>query len=116
MVKELIATIRNQVPMEIRSAAPSGEFLEAVVQQQDLAGCVALLRQRLGEPVKDFGEAAAFDGATLRAVHALGGIQADQCLFLSEHEPTVFVYGALWPWASDPARLTVRIGMCRVPS
>ena len=34
----------------------------------------------------------------------------DQCLYLKPCDGEQAVYAALWPWASDPRRVTLKVG------
>ncbi len=111
LLKSLIAALQPGIPMTVRSAPPSGDYLEGVLSRPDLARCYELLVQQLGPPAKDFGQPVAFAKDLQRIVNDLGGIRGDQCLFLKSLEGRQTVYAALWPWASDPRRITLKIGL-----
>ena len=112
VIKPLILALRRDIPMELRSAAASGEYLEGVLFRPTLQRCYAILSEALGPPAKEFSQAAVFEPSIQMIIHALGGIQFEQCLFLTpfpaEH---CFVYAALWPWASDASRVTLKVGI-----
>ena len=111
LVQRLIPELTRAVPMKVRTARASGNYLEAIVLRKDVEGCLAALRQALGPPVKDFDNAATLEPKLQRALDEVGGIRIDQCLFLKSDEPPHTVYAALWPWASDPERITLRVGV-----
>lgn len=111
MIQPLVETLRTKVPMLVRSAPSTGEYLEGVLSRNDLQQCYALLTETFGGPVKEFGRAAKFEPAIQQAIHRFGGIWVDQCLFLKQGEAGQMAYAALWPWASDPGRLTLKVGL-----
>ena len=106
----LLSALRQGIPMVVRKQRPSGDYLEGVLAHHDLARCCELLRGTLGEPAKEFGKDAKLDRAVQKAIGAIGGIRTEQCLFLAQPEPQRMVYATLWPWASDPAQITLKIG------
>lgn len=112
LLQPLIESLQKQVPMLVRRAPPSGDYLESVLSGQDLPRCCELLTTALGAPVKEFGkQAAALDGTLQWAVKSVGGVRIEQCLYLKQSEGQEIVYAALWPWASDAARVTLKIGI-----
>ena len=109
-IQSLIEALVSTIPMEIRTRAESGTYLEAVVSRQDLERCVDVLRKALGEPAKAFDQPARFDRGMRRAVERLGGIRDEQCLFLKPGTDQALAYAALWPWESDSTKVTLKIG------
>ena len=111
-IKPLVQALRKTLTfVEVRAAPPSGDHLEGVLSRQELERCHAQLCEALGPPVKEFGRNATFDHKTQKTVEALGGVRIDQCLFLVPQEARRVVYAALWPWASDPTRVTLKVGV-----
>ncbi len=110
-LKPLFATLQQTIPLEVRSAPPAGDYLEGVVSRPDLSRCYELLVQHLGPPAKEFAQPAKFPREIQRLVNDLGGIRADQCLFVKSLDGGPTVYAALWPWASNPTRITLKIGL-----
>ena len=110
--KTLIGSVQKAVPfVEVRAAPASQEYLEGVLHRQDLQRCYALLCETLGSPIKEFGKAARFDSKTQQLIQQLGGIRIDQCLFLLPCGDRQMAFAALWPWASDPTRITLKVGV-----
>lgn len=114
-ITPLIAALKQAVPLELRSAPDAPEYLEGVLARQHLKPCHELLVQHFGAAAKDFGKRAAFAGAAAKCVERVGGIQTNQCLFLSMRDGRSAVYAALWPWSSDPMRVTLKVGIVAVP-
>jgi len=111
LVSPLIAALKKTIPLEVRSASASDERLEAVLSRPDLQRCYGLLTEALGPPAKEFSKAATFEPDMQRVVGQLGGIRTDQCLFLKRSEDQRVIYAALWPWASDATRITLKVGV-----
>ena len=111
LLKPLVTALQQGIPMEVRAAPPSGDYLEGVLSRPDLSRCYDQLAQHLGPPAKDFAKPVAFPQDVQRIVNDLGGIRGDQCLFLKSVDGTQAIYAALWPWASDPRRITLKVGL-----
>ncbi len=116
LVKPLIIALRRDVPMLVRNAPATDDALEGVLARPDLSRCYELLKTALGAPVKEFGQPAKLEPAMRKAVERLGGIRVEQCLFLKPLDGAHGIYAALWPWASDPTRITLKVGVCPVAS
>ena len=110
-IQPLIAALQQSIPMEVRAAPPSGDYLEGVLSRPDLSRCYELLVQHLGPPAKEFAQPAKFSKEVQRLVNDLGGMRADQCLLLKSVDGKQTIYAALWPWASDPRRITLKVGL-----
>lgn len=112
LIGSLVASLRTAVPMLVRTAPPSGDYLDGVLARADLQRCCALLAETLGAPIKEFGRATTLEPRVKKAVDTLGGIRNDQCLFLKQEDAERAIYAALWPWASDASRVTLKVGIC----
>lgn len=115
VIKPLIATLTSSFQLEVRVAPTSGEYLEAVLRRPELSRCFDAFSAALGPPVKDFGKVGTFDRDVKRIVDALGGIRPDQCLFAKSLPGQQMVYAALWPWASDATKVTIKVGATPPP-
>ncbi len=113
-IAPLIAALKQTIPLELRSTPNPSEYLEGVLSRQDLKACYDLLVQQFGAATKDFGKPPAFDRATAALVERVGGIQKNQCFFLSSGAGGSVVYAALWPWSSDATRVTLKVGIVAV--
>ena len=114
LVSPLITTLKKTIPLEMRSASDSTEHLEGVLSRHHLPQCYTLLTEAFGPPAKDFSKAAIFEPDTQKVVEQLGGIRTDQCLFLKPAGTLRVAYAALWPWASDPTRVTLKVSVCEL--
>lgn len=110
-VLNLIAALRESLKLEVRKGPPEAGRLEAVMHRRDVEAACALLAQTLGPPVKPFGAAPKFDAPMSALVNAVGGIETEQCLYLKPDGPKHAMYAALWPWKSDPDRVTLHVGV-----
>ena len=110
-IKALIAELKNTIRfVELRKAPPAGDYLEGVLLRKDLSRCCGLLAKAFGPPLKEFGQPAAFAPDAQQAVDAAGGIRVNQCFFLAPQGAGGVAYAALWPWESNPTRLTLKVG------
>ena len=114
LVGPLIASLRNTVPMLVRTSPTSEEYLEGILSRDDLQRCCTLLTDALGASVKAFDQAVRFEPSMQKVVAGLGGIRLEQCLFLKSVGAQRAIYAALWPWASDALRITLKVGVVNV--
>ena len=113
-VTALIDSLRSSIPMVIRVAPASGDYLEGVMSRQELQRCYTLLAEAFGQPAKEFGQTTSFQREQQKLIDQLGGIRLDQCLFLKPGADGEVAYAALWPWASDATRVTLKVGVASI--
>ncbi len=113
-VSSLISSLKGGISMEVRAAPPSGDYLEGVMTRQQLQPCCALLAGTLGPAAKEFGKPVKLEPNIRKAVGEIGGVRPDQCLYLVPSGTNQMVYAVLWPWASDPNRITLKVGTLSV--
>ena len=112
LVQSLIQTVRARVSFsELRTAQGSERYLEGVILRPQLEACCGLLREALGPPLKDFGSPPQFPPEIEWAIDRLGGVRVHQCLFFANGGERQVAYAVLWPWESDPARVTLKLGL-----
>jgi hypothetical protein len=111
-VATLIQALKAQVPFAELRPASTDTYLEAVVAKDQLAVCESALTAALGAAVKPFGQGPKLDRKLKGAVDRLGGVRQDQCLYLQPGEAKAACYALLWPWGSDPNRVTLKVGTC----
>ena len=112
VTQPLIEALQQAIPfVERREALPDGGYFEGVLARGDLERCCQLLSGALGPAVKEFGKTVRFTKPAQAVVNHLGGIRPDQCLFLKEEPDQPIAFAALWPWASNPDRVTLKVGV-----
>ncbi len=115
VVTPLIELLRRQMTfVETRSPVTSLDYFEGVFLRANTDACLTLLRGAFGAPMKGLSEPVKFEPETRLIVEHLGGIRLEQALFLKPRDQKQGVYAALWPWASNPERITLKVGVYRV--
>jgi hypothetical protein len=109
MIEEIKETLR----MEIRPNSQGLEYLEAVFHKKDLELLNSLLKKHLGPPTKESGKEANMPKEIQELVDSLGGLRNEQSFFYRQDDNQV-MYAAVWPWKSDPNKITLKSGISRV--
>jgi hypothetical protein len=106
----LIEEIRATLNMEIRPDSQESEYLEAVINKKDLELLHSLLKKHLGPAAKESGKEANLPEEIQKRVDELGGLRKEQSFYYRQegHEVT---YAALWPWESNPDKITIKCGV-----
>ena len=105
----IIEEIKGTLWMEIRPVSKGLEYLEGVVNKKDLELLNSLLKKRLGPAAKESGKAANLPKEIQELVDSLGGLRNEQSFFYREDGNQV-IYAAIWPWKSDPTKITLKSG------
>ncbi len=105
----LIKEIKGALSMEIRPNSQGTEYLEAVINTKDLELLHSLLRKYLGSAAKESGKEANLKKEIQILVDSLGGLRNEQSFFYREDGSQLF-YAAIWPWKSDPTKITLKSG------
>jgi hypothetical protein len=106
MIEEIKETFR----MEIRPNSQKSEYLEAVMNTKDLELLRSLLKRYLGSAAKERGKEANLPREIEELVDSLGGLRKGQSFFYKQEGHRV-IYAALWPWESDPTKVTLKCGI-----
>lgn len=110
---KLIEEIKKTLTMEIRSNSRGSEYLEAVIETKDLGLLNPILRKHLGPARKESGKEGDLPLEIQKIVDSLGGLRKEQSFFCRrERDEVAFV--ALWPWQSDPGKVTLKCGVNRL--
>jgi hypothetical protein len=107
---DLIEALKDTMRMEIRPNSQGSEYLEAVISKQDIELLHSLLIKHLGPTAKEPGKEANFPKEIQEVVEALGGLRKEQSFFYKQEEDKV-IYAALWPWGSNPDKITLKSGV-----
>jgi len=112
-VMNLVEEMEKTLKMEIRLTTEGGKYLEAVITLQDLDVLNSLLREHLGPATKISGKEVYFPTKIQELVDSLGGLRIEQSFFYKQ-DGTQVIYAAIWPWQSDPNRITLKSGVSEV--
>ena len=107
----MIAELRETLPMEIRPASEGVEYLEAVIQRKDLEQLMTVLAKHVGPAVKEPRGEAHFPTEIEGLVDSLGGLRLEQSFFYRREGDEKILYAALWPWVSNPEKITLKAGI-----
>jgi len=111
----LIEEMKKVVRMEIRPTSRPADYLEAVITLEELEALRSFLEKHLGPAAKESGKEASFPEKIQGLVDSLGGLRIEQSFFYKQ-DGTQVIYAALWPWRSDPSRITLKSGIIKMVS
>jgi hypothetical protein len=111
----LIEEIKDTLSMEIRPNSQGQEYLEAVIGTKDLELLYSLLKKHLGAALKEPGQEATLPKEIQNLVDSLGGLRDEQSFFCRQ-EGDQLAFAAIWPWKSDPSRVTLKSGISELAS
>ena len=106
---DLIIEIRENLRMEIRPNSKGSEYLEAVIWKSNLELLQSLIAKHLGPAVKGSGSETNFSVEIQKLVDSMGGLRIEQSFFCRQEGNNIF-YATLWPWESNPERITLKAG------
>ena len=104
----LFEEIKKSVSMEIR--VDSKDYLEAVVTREGLDLLLPVLTKYFGSAAKGPGQEADFPPSIVKLVASLGSLRLEQSFYYKEEKNRV-VFAALWPWGSNPDKITLKFGI-----
>ena len=107
LIEELRATLR----MEVRGNSRGNEYLEAVIGRNDLELLQPLLTKHFGSAAKEAGKQEALPVEIQGLVDSMGGLRIEQAFFYTQVEGRQVLYAALWPWESNPEKITLKTGV-----
>jgi hypothetical protein len=109
----MIDEIKKTLEMEIRPNSQGSEYLEAVIDTKDIESLDSLLKRYLGSAAKERGKEANLPKEIEELVDSMGGLRKGQSFFYRRDGNQV-IYAALWPWESDPTKITLKSGVCEL--
>jgi hypothetical protein len=110
---EIVDKIKGALNLEVRSTPDTDEYFEAVFMSKDLEKMTLMLKEGLGEPIKPAGKDVRFAKDMQKIVDLIGGLRREQSFYVKSGSDK-HTYAALWPWQSDPLKITLKIGICGV--
>jgi hypothetical protein len=106
----MIEEIKETLMMEIRPISRGLEYFEAVINGKDLALLNSLLKKHLGPAAKESGKETNLPKEIQKIVDSLGGLRNEQSFFY-KREGNKVIYAAIWPWMSNPDKITLKSGV-----
>ncbi len=106
----IIEEVKETLRIEIRPNSQGLEYLEAVINKKDLELLESLLKKHLGPAAKKPGKETHLPEAIQEVVDSLGGLWNGQSFFYKQEGDQV-QYAALWPWESNPNKITLKSGV-----
>lgn len=111
----LIEAIKEAFILEVRPNSQGSEYLEAVIQRMELDSLVSLLKAHFGRAVKEADVASDLPEEIEEFVNQLGGLRIEQSFYYKK-ERGCLTYAALWPWQSNPDKITLKCGVRELSS
>jgi hypothetical protein len=111
----MIEEIKKTLKMEIRPNSEGKEYLEAVIVKKDLNLLESLLKKHLGQVALESGKEPQLPEAVQKILDSLGGLWHGQSFFHKQKGDEV-LFAALWPWESNPDKVTLKAGMRKLVS
>lgn len=109
----LIEEIKQTLSLEIRANSQGLEYLEAVLHKKDLALLNSLLEKHIGPSAKESTKGEHLPKEIQELVDSLGGVRNGQSFFYRREGDRV-IYAVLWPWQSDPDKITLKSGVSEI--
>ncbi len=106
----LVDEIKEKIDLEIRPNSKIPEYMEAVVRKENLESLIALLTNHLGPAAKRPGVEPTLPEEIGELVDQLGGLRIEQSFYYKKNDHDL-IYAALWPWQSNPDRITLKCGL-----
>ena len=106
---KLIEDIKGTMELEIRLSPEADLRFEAVFRSEELDILLTLLGKNVGEPIKPLGARVKLPKEAREIVDRMGGMRPEQSFYLKKEPDGNYLYIALWPWQSDPSKITLKI-------
>ncbi|OGP78010.1 MAG: hypothetical protein A2V86_14995 [Deltaproteobacteria bacterium RBG_16_49_23] len=107
----MIEEIKEALSMDIRPNSQGSEYLEAVIHKKDIELLHSLLKKHVGPAAKESGKEANLPEGIQNLIDSLGGLRNGQSFFYRQDGQEV-IYAAIWPWESNPDKITLKSGVC----
>ncbi len=106
----MVEEILNSVKMEIRPNSQAFEYLEAIIEIENLGQLESLLMKHLGRATKVPGKEVNLPIEVQRFVDSMGGLRAYQSFYYRQGKNNQIEFALLWPWAFNPKKITLKAG------
>ena len=111
---KLADEIQKAMEVEVR-ASEADEYFEAVFEAKDMEKLSTVAKAALGEPVKPPGKNVKLAADVEELVESMGGLRREQSFYFKK-ENGGYTYMALWPWQSNPSKITLKMGIGSFPA
>ncbi len=108
---KLVDEIKAALELEVRTTAGAHDYFEAVFMTKDLPKLTGILEKGLGQPLKSPGKDVKFTKEIQKIVDLIGGLRREQSFYAKNEAEGKYLYAALWPWQSNPSRITLKVGV-----
>lgn len=108
---KIVDDIKGAMDLEIRTPSDSKEYFEAVFMSKDIVKLTSILKEGMGDPLKPAGKNVRFDRNIQKIVDLIGGLRREQSFYVKDEGAGRYMYVALWPWQSNPSRITLKTGV-----
>jgi len=113
----LSGELRDRTRLHLAKDTRDPLLFTGVTSKDSLEAVGRIVQARMGVPYKPAGQSALWKNWFDGFVKAVGGVHSDQTLYRLDLGPEVILYCAFWPWASDPRKVSVRLGVfCTQPA
>jgi hypothetical protein len=106
----MISELKSKLKMDIRPTSSGIEYFEAVIKKEDLELVNSILTKHLGPAAKIPGKKADLPHDVQKLVDSMGGLRTEQSFYYSQSGGKIR-YCALWPWQSNPDKITLKAGV-----
>lgn len=107
----LIAELKERFAVEQNKGSCAPLLYTGVIRSEIIGEISPVVENYFGAPIKVAGQNAFLKNLYDDLAKAVGGMRKEQTFFRKDVSPGIILYCAFWPWGSDPARTSVRIGL-----
>ncbi len=105
----IIDDLKNGIALEVRPNSKANEYLEAVIDKANLGSLTSNLENKFGVPAKAPNKKGEYPKNIQTLVNSIGGLRGDQSFYYKKDGSKIY-YAVLWPWASNPEKITLKAG------
>lgn len=107
----VIRELRSKRRLELRPDDRDKLLYSCVITSANVPQVAEAVQNLMGVPFKPAGTSAVWKNWFDPFVRGIGGIRRNQSLYRKDLPEGSIVYCAFWPWASDPTRVSIRLGL-----
>lgn len=108
---KLISLLEKEFEMKPNYDSNDPLLYCGIVKSDLISKLESHVEEYFGKPYKPAGQSAFFKSMFDPFVKDIGGIRFEQTLYKKDITPGVVLYCAFWPWATDPQKTSIRIGL-----